>query len=235
MQTSLIARPLMSSILKSCLNKALRNQISQTIISYLAYFYIKLVYKTSTIEFKNHKIINDYVINNKPFIVSFWHGHLLLMACAWQWPSTFNMLISNHRDGKLISKITHLFGLEVINGSTARNGVEAARQIIKKLNAGEVIGITPDGPRGPCEHVSDGVLQLSRLAQVDVIPIAFCSTKMRTLNTWDRFRFTMPFCKGIFVVGTPVACIKDIENFRKILQLAMEDAVSVADNHFYKK
>ena len=219
----------MSSLFKALLNKALRTNLTQAITAYIAYLYIRLVYDTGTFAFKNREIINSYISKDKPFIIAFWHGHLLMMACAWQWPTPFNMLISNHRDGKLISKITSHFDIQVINGSTERQGFAAARQIIAKLKQGQVIGITPDGPRGPREQVSDGILQLARLANVDIIPVAYSCTKMRKLKTWDHFRFAKPFSKGVFVAGTPITPSKNLEQLRSTLHDGMQATVAAAD------
>jgi lysophospholipid acyltransferase (LPLAT)-like uncharacterized protein len=220
----------MSSFSKKILNKILRTEQTQTIIAYIAYLYIKIVYITCVWKFKNIEIVNEYIQQKKPIIISFWHGHLLMMNCAWQRPIPFNMLISNHRDGKLISRITKNFGILVTSGSTERQGFAAARQLIAKLKQGEAIGITPDGPRGPREKISDGILQLARLAKADIIPIAYSCTNMRVLNTWDRFRLALPFGKGVFVIGAPVSYTQDIEQMRTSLQLAMEETVKNADS-----
>ena len=152
-----------------------------------------------------------------------------MMACALQWKTSMYMLISNHRDGKIISKTINHFGIQTIAGSTNKKGFEAARQILQALKQGNIIGITPDGPRGPTEKISNGVLELARLAQVDVIPLAYSCKPMKRLRTWDKFRFAKPFGKGVFVVGTPVPPIDDLEQLRTSLQQAMDKTAKTAD------
>lgn len=212
------------------LNKFLRTKFIQAIIAYIAYVYINLVYYTSHWDFKNRAIIDDYIQQKKPFILVFWHGHLFMMACCWRWNVQFNMLISNHRDGRLIAKVVSYFGIKTIVGSTEREGFAAARQIIAKLKQGQIIGITPDGPRGPCEHVSDGVLQLARLGNVDIIPIAYSCARIKELATWDKFRFAKPFCKGVFVAGDPIKPSKDLEQVREAVYNGLQKIVADADN-----
>ena len=220
---------------KNILNKLLRSNSTQSLIAWIATFYIKLVYITSKWSIQNNKTIDQYISQNKPIIIAFWHGHLLMMNCAWNHPTPFNMLISNHRDGKFITKVTQNFGILVTNGSTERQGFAAARQLIAKLKQGEAIGITPDGPRGPREQISDGILQLARLAKADIIPMAYSSTNMRILNTWDSFRLAFPFGKGVFIVGTPVAYTQDIDQMRTILQQTMDETVKQADQFYSSK
>lgn len=221
-----------NDFMKSILSKILRSSVTQNILAFIAYLYIKLVFITSRWEFQNHETFENYVKQNKPFIISFWHGHLLMMACAKQWKKPVYMLISNHRDGKIISKVMKYFGIYTIAGSTDKQGFEAARIILEKLKQGSIIGITPDGPRGPREVISNGVLQLARLGQVDVIPIAYSCKPLKCLRTWDYFRIAKPFCKGIFVIGEPVTPQKDLEQFKQDLQHAMDKTVKTADNHF---
>ncbi len=215
--------------MKSILTKLLRLPFTQAILAFIAHLYIKLVYATSPWEFKNREIFESYIKQNKPFIVSFWHGHLLMLACALQWKIPVHMLISNHRDGKIISKIINYFGIQTIAGSTNKQGFEAARNILQAIKQGSVIGITPDGPRGPREEISDGILQIARLAQVDIIPFAYSCKHIKRLHTWDHFRVAKPFCKGVFVVGTPIAPSKDLEQLRMSLKQAMDDTVKAAD------
>lgn len=215
--------------MKSLLSKILRNVITQAILAFIAFSYIKFIYGTSCWEFKNKEIFQKYINENKPFIVSFWHGHLLMLACALQWKIPVYMLISNHRDGKIISKIISYFGIKTIAGSTNKKGFEAVRQILQAIKQGAVLGITPDGPRGPREVISDGVLQIARLAKVDIIPLAYSCKPMKILRTWDHFRVAKPFCKGVFVVGNPVSPIEDIEQLRISLKEAMDEAVKKAD------
>lgn len=221
--------------MKSILSKILRNAITQAILAFIAFTYIKFIYGTSCWEFKNKEVFQKYINEKKPFIVSFWHGHLLMLACALQWKIPVYMLISNHRDGKIISKIISYFGIQTIAGSTNKKGFEAVRQILHVIKQGAVLGITPDGPRGPREVVSDGVLQIARLAKVDIIPLAYSCKPIKVLRTWDHFRVAKPFCKGAFAAGNPISPIEDIEQLRISLQTAMDETVKEADTFFINK
>ena len=49
------------------------------------------------------------------------------------------------------------------------------------------IGITPDGPRGPNQKVSDGIIKISKATQVPIIPIGFASSKFRTIKIMGFF------------------------------------------------
>ena len=55
------------------------------------------------------------------------------------------------------------------------------------------IGITPDGPRGPRHKVSEGTINISRISNKKILPMALAYKKKWVLNTWDKFIIPKPF------------------------------------------
>lgn len=205
------------------------------LFAFLAAAYIRLIYITTKWTFQGTDIPESYLKAKKPFIVCFWHGRLGMLACAWTWKAhPFHMLLSAHRDGQLIGRIVSYFGISAINGSTRRGGTQALRSMVKRLNAGETIGITPDGPRGPNQIASPGVITLAKLAQADMIPVTFSTSRGRRLNTWDRFHLALPFSRGIFLWGAPISPPAssdpiDREKARTLLETTLTDLQNQAD------
>lgn len=119
------------------------------------------------------------------------------------------MLISQHRDGELIARTIGHFGLGTVRGSSARPGKQdkggggALRAMIRQLSRGEYVGITPDGPRGPNQKVSDGIVTVAQLSGAPILPVSFATTRRVHARSWDRFLIALPFSRGIFVWGTP--------------------------------
>ena len=122
------------------------------------------------------------------------------------------MLISAHRDGDIISNAVVPFGIEFIRGSAAnpkkrfkdKHGVAALGQMTSALKKGDIVGITPDGPRGPRQKCQKGIIGLAKLSQAPLIPVGYATTRGRELNSWDRFWVAMPFSKGVFIIGEPI-------------------------------
>ena len=134
-----------------------------------------------------------------------------MMPKCWPRDKKMKMLISFHRDGELIANTIGHFGVGAIRGSAAREGKDkdkggaaAMRAMLKALAAGEYVGITPDGPRGPRMHASEGVVSLARLSGVPIIPVAVATSRCRVLRSWDRFLLSLPFSTGFFVWGEPL-------------------------------
>lgn len=182
---------------------------SEAVFRLFAFFaaqYIRLVFLTCKWESVGKEIPESYLQEKKPFIVCFWHGRLGMLAYAWTWKDhPFRMLVSTHRDGLLIARTVGYLGITCIAGSTQRGGTQALLAMLKTLREGETIGITPDGPRGPRQVASPGVITLSKLANVDMIPVTFSTSRQRRLTTWDRFHLPLPFGRGVFLWGHPVS------------------------------
>ncbi|WP_417841960.1 lysophospholipid acyltransferase family protein [Terasakiella sp.] len=179
------------------------------ILCWIGAQYIRFVYVTGRWQIVNGEAAQQYWDADKPFILAFWHGRILLMPYCWNRKKAIHMLISQHRDGQLIARTVGHFGIQTIEGSTSKGGATALRSMLKSLKNGECIGITPDGPRGPRMRASNGVVNVAKMAQVPVIPCAFGSVTRKHVRSWDRFCVAFPFSKGVFVWGNPIHVPKE--------------------------
>jgi lysophospholipid acyltransferase (LPLAT)-like uncharacterized protein len=192
-------------------DRTLRSDRLRRFVCWLVSLYIRLVWATSRWRVERGEIPRRLHEDRQPFILAFWHGRLLMMPMAWERAQPIHMLISAHRDGRLIADAVKHFGIGSIAGSSRRGGSSALRQMVKRLKAGDCVGITPDGPRGPPEQASEGIVATARLAQVPVVPLAFAARRRRVLATWDRFHLAFPFTSGVFVWGEPIAVPADAD------------------------
>lgn len=197
--------------------------------------YIRLVHATGRWQVIGDEIPARHWNAGQPFILAFWHGRLLLMPYSWRRDKAIHMLISQHRDGRLIADTVKHFGIEIVSGSSTRGGSAALRGMLKALKAGECVGITPDGPRGPRQRASAGIINVARLAGVPVIPATYAVKRRRLLGTWDRFVVALPFSKGIFVWGRPIEVPRDasaaaLEALREELELRLNAITAAADS-----
>ncbi len=148
----------------------------------------------------------------KPIIVAFWHNRLALMPYCWPSKAPFHMLISSHTDGQLIAKAVGALGISTIAGSSTRGGSGAMRDLIRKLKAGESVGMTPDGPRGPSQIAQDGIVALARLSGAPIVPAAVSVRRRKRLRTWDRLIIGLPFSNGAMVWGEPIHVPRDCDD-----------------------
>lgn len=207
----------------------LRNEALRHALCWLAAWYIRLVWTTGRWTILGEEIPRRYWEAGQAFILSFWHGRLLMMPYCWERSTPIHMLISHHRDGRLIADTVRHFGVRAIAGSSSKGGTEALRAMRAALKAGECVGITPDGPRGPRMRAGAGVAAVARLAGVPVIPAAFAVERGRTLGSWDRFLLAWPFGRGVIVWGEPIEVARDADQDQA--RQHIEDALNAVTAH----
>ena len=175
------------------------------------HWYIRFVYLTTSWSIEGAEWPRRLRAEGKPFILAFWHGRLLMIPMAWRRLAPMHMLISAHPDGQIIADAVTYFGVDSIAGSTSRGGSAALRTMLKRLKAGDCVGITPDGPRGPAMSASTGIVNLARLARVPIVPITYATSRRRMLATWDRFHLPWPFGHGVYLWGEPITFADELD------------------------
>ena len=110
-------------------------------------------------------------------------------------------LVSASRDGAFLSAILKRFGVQSVRGSTSRRGPQALRELVTMIQRGYDIAITPDGPRGPCYVVQDGVLALAQVTGLPVVPVSYHVGRKIQLKSWDRFQIPLPFSPCEITIG----------------------------------
>jgi lysophospholipid acyltransferase (LPLAT)-like uncharacterized protein len=185
--------------------------------------YIRFVFATSRWTIEGAEQAARFHRDKRPFILAFWHGRLLMMPMAWPRDVAIHMLISGHRDGRIIADAVGHFGITSIAGSSSRGGLAALRAMVKQIKNGDCVGITPDGPRGPAMQASQGIVAAARLAQVPIIPLAYATRRRRVMRTWDRFHLAFPFTEGLHLWGEPIEVPADsdeaaLERYRQLVE-----------------
>jgi lysophospholipid acyltransferase (LPLAT)-like uncharacterized protein len=147
-------------------------------------------------------------------ILCTWHGRFTQLHALWRFgrgAPKAKMLISQSREGGIVVHAAQTVGADVIRGSSAKKGVlkggvEAMRLMTRHIDSGGIIGVTPDGPRGPRMRAKRGPVQLAKLARAPMLPVAW-STSSRIVfeKSWDQFILPLPFGRGVLVWGDPIA------------------------------
>lgn len=115
-----------------------------------------------------------------------------------------SVMISEHFDGEIISKLINLFKFNSIRGSSKRGGVKALAKALRAIKTQD-IAITPDGPRGPMHSVADGVVAISKKSKAKVVLFNIKVDRYWRLNSWDKFIIPKPFSNIEFFVSEPIS------------------------------
>ncbi len=179
------------------------------LLSWLIAGYLRLLRLTTRWQLEAPEETRRLLDERKGFVGCFSHSRIALTYPAWQWPvGRLTVLTSSHRDGLLLARAVERLGTQVISGSgtsPAQGGKEALQALSLSAARGHVIGITPDGPRGPFLRVKGGCVRVAQAAGIPLVPFAAAQRRASYLKTWDRFVFPWPFTRGVLIFGTPIA------------------------------
>ena len=160
-------------------------------------------------------------------IFALWHSDQTALFNVKN-PNRLNVLISKSNDGEIIAAATESLGIRTVRGSQGRKGAEATLKLIEKLEQGENIAITVDGPKGPPKKVKKGIINIAKLSQVPIVPMCFDSKSRLFLrfNSWDGFKIPVGPTPVLVLYGEPIYvpsdCDEDgIEFYRKKLEDAL--------------
>jgi lysophospholipid acyltransferase (LPLAT)-like uncharacterized protein len=132
-----------------------------------------------------------------------WHSRILLSS-ATQARTGLTVLVSQHGDGEYIVQAIERMGFGTIRGSTTRGGAKALLKLVRALQDGRDVALTPDGPKGPRLRVQQGCVIAASKARAPIVPVAFECSRARRLASWDRFVVPWPLVRVAVVAGEPI-------------------------------
>jgi hypothetical protein len=220
--------------LKDRLRRFCRSAGVRAVLCWLIQFYIRLVFATNRWHVEGGEIPTRLRERGGGLIVSFWHGRMLMIPCATPRLAPLKMLISSHPDGQLIAGAVRYFDVGYIAGSSRRGGLGASRAMMRRVKAGDWVGITPDPPGSVAHTASLGVVKMAQLAGAPIVPLVFATSRRRVLNTRDRFYLSLPFGRGVYLWGEPIEVPADLdddglERVRRRIESQMNDLADEAD------
>ena len=227
------ARVLPGAAMKSLL----RTPQAQALLASLLSFYLTFALRTTRWTLDGQEHFRPHGAG-APAVFAFWHEFLPLMPALsliarklpFYRPTPIHTLVSQHRDGQFIGAVVRRFGIQPILGSSTRGGATGLRNLLGVLRKGELIGITPDGPKGPPRQAAFGVAQLAALSGVPVVPLAARTTRRIQLETWDRMPVPLPFGRGVMVCGPAIHVPRhDWKNAIPAITEALNEAAARAD------
>ncbi len=142
--------------------------------------------------------LRNYTKKDEPVAIVLWHNRLFLAAeivRRFRAGRPAYALVSASQDGAWLTAFFSLAGLRTVRGSSSRLGREAASALVETLRDGHDIGITPDGPRGPCYDLKPGGVIVARRTRAPMLLIGAEFASAWRLKSWDRFYVPKPFSR----------------------------------------
>lgn len=162
-----------------------------SVVPPIAAWLIRFLGAAVQIRTEGAETVDELYRQGKRVIIAFWHGRQFMMPLAYRGREA-HILISQHRDGELISRVVARFGFRSVRGSTTRGGTAALRHLIRLGRSGVDLVVTPDGPKGPRQVAQSGVIQLAKATGLPIVPLTFGCSKKNSLRvgitSWCRTR-----------------------------------------------
>ena len=166
-------------------------------------------------------------------IFSIWHNRLALSLMMYRRyvvrfapERRMAAMVSASRDGGLLARVLEHFSVEPVRGSSSRRGPQALREMISWAERGYDLALTPDGPRGPCYQVQDGVVSTAQLTDLPIIPVSYHLNWKFRPKSWDRFQVPLPFARCRIRIGDIMRVPREAtESERETLRQRLEETM----------
>jgi len=170
---------------------------------HLLYYVISILVKTFRIERVNADKIEKLSRENQNFVLAFWHSSMLIPWYLHR-KKNFAAIVSQSKDGEILTRILLNWKYEMIRGSSHIGGKEAMQLLIDKLDENFSIAITPDGPTGPPKKMKAGAVVAAKKTGKPLFLVGISIKNKIVFNSWDKFEFPKPFTKIVALYSEPI-------------------------------
>lgn len=215
---------------------AWRSHVSIVVLAWLAYWLLRGLFLTLRPIYVQRHFEHQTMGTGQPTLLAFWHDRLLYFIHHYR-HITGTALVSQSKDGELISQVLAGFGLHATRGSSSRGGREGLRQLIERVQQGYHGAFTPDGPHGPRYHVKAGLVRAAQRTGAPILPVVYNAKWKRVLRSWDRFIVPLPFSRIVVVYGKPIyvpatGSSSALQEKRQEVEAMLQHITHIADNFF---
>lgn len=215
-----------------------RSEPVQRFLGSLLAGYLRFVQRTSSmtvIPADGHARLED-----GPVIITMWHGQHFMQTFGLRPQDRIHVMISRHGDGAINAIAAEKLGMFVVRGSGAqrsdqvrkRGGIQALRQLLALLEAGDHVSLTADVPK-VSRVAGEGIIALAAMSGRPILPVATVCSRRIDLNSWDSASIGLPFGRTALVIGEPIFVPKEAdaarrEACRRAVEIAMDLAYAEA-------
>lgn len=191
-----------------------------------AYYLIRVYSSTFRLKIENEAQWQTLLEKKTPILLCTWHQQFFSAIRHYKTYAKFNpgLMISQSKDGDLISGVANRTGWHTPRGSSSRGGKQAMDAMIDHLNEYGFGAHILDGPQGPMGVVKAGIVKMAVETNAVVVPFYTSADKAWFFNSWDRFMLPKPFSRVVISFGTPISMTDSDEGFepqRKHLEKIM--------------
>jgi lysophospholipid acyltransferase (LPLAT)-like uncharacterized protein len=192
------------------------------------YYFIRVYSMTLRFKIENENRWQELREQGNNVLLCAWHQQFFSAIFHFKTYSKFNpgLMISQSKDGDLISGVANRSGWHTLRGSSTRGGKKAMDAMIDHLKTHGFGAHILDGPTGPIGRVKAGIIKMALEADAVVVPLYTSAENAWFFNSWDRFMLPKPFSRVTITFGPELRFESfdqrdDFENQRLLLEKTM--------------
>ncbi len=156
------------------------------------------------------------ILGDKQCIVALWHNRTFTPCYVYRYvvrgKVPMCVFTSASKDGAMLATVAEDYNMRAARGSSGRRGVAGFRDMMREVEDGCCMCITPDGPKGPRYKCRPGIVRLASLSGLPVLPLSFqFSHYWRISKAWDGFVIPKPFSRVTIYVNAALTVPRDLD------------------------
>jgi lysophospholipid acyltransferase (LPLAT)-like uncharacterized protein len=164
---------------------------------WFAYYLVKWYSRTFRLTVENEAVWKTLLHQGTPVLLCTWHQQFFAAIAYFETYAKYHpgLMISQSRDGDLISGVANRVGWHTPRGSSSRGGKSAMAAMIDHINTHQFGAHILDGPRGPAGKIKPGIIRMAHATGARVVPFYVTADRAWFFNSWDRFMVPKPFSR----------------------------------------
>jgi len=173
---------------------------------FFAYYLIRTYSLTFRFKVENEAQWIGLLKSDRPILLCTWHQQFFSAIRHFKSYSKYNpgLMISQSRDGNLISGVANRTGWHTPRGSSSRGGKMAMGAMIDHLRTHGFGAHILDGPTGPIGKVKAGVIKMALETNSLIVPFYTEADQAWFFNSWDKFMLPKPFSRVKISFSAPI-------------------------------
>lgn len=169
--------------------------------------------RTLHLERVNLDVFTDPGLRARRPVIILWHDEIFPLIPTHEGEGMV-CVVSQSRDGELLTQVLRRFGFLAARGSSSRGGLRAligARRLMDDHDVGAIF--TVDGPRGPRHRVKPGAVFLAAQIGSPIVPVRAVMDRPYIFEkAWDKFQLPRLFSRCRIIYGQPMDMHVDVTN-----------------------
>lgn len=179
-------------------------------LGYILWFFITLICFTLRIRVHGRKD----VLLERQCVAALWHNRIFSPCYIYRYVIRGRipmcMLTSASKDGAMLSAVAQCYGMRTVRGSSRRRGAVGFMDMVREMENGCHMCITPDGPKGPLYRCHPGAIRLASLSGAPLLPVRLRFGRCWRVSSWDRFIVPLPFSRVEMELCDPLQVPPDL-------------------------